>query len=127
MLVWAQPEDVRLADLGGSVAEVSDEQVRYWLERAERAILSEVPDLESRIASGVTSEDEARGVQIDLVLGKLDNPRGIRSIQETNGPTSGSVTFGGESPGSLTLTRAHLRALGGASRKRRAARTVPTW
>lgn len=127
MVVWAQPEDVRLADLGGSVVKISDEQVRYWLERAERAILSAIPDLESRIASAITSADEARGVQIDLVLGKLDNPRGIRSIQETNGPTSGSVTFGGESPGSLTLTREHLRALGGASRQRRAARTVPTW
>lgn len=127
VIAWANPQDVADADIGGVTAALSVEQVSYWLGRAERAILAAVPDLESRILAGRVSPEAPADVQIDLVLGKVGNPGGIRTIQESNGPTSGSVTYGGDTPGEMALTAAQIKALGGPSAVRRAARTVNTW
>lgn len=127
MIVWAFVQDVRDADLEGVASGFHDAQIQYWLDRAERLIAGSVKGLDDRLAAGVVTLDAPSDVQIDLVLGKLGNPRAIRTIQESNGPTSGSVTFGGDSPGALVLTDEHWRSLGGRPRLPRAARTVPTW
>lgn len=127
MIVWATPGDVTAADIGGVTSALSAEQVSYWLERARRAILAAVPEVEARVASGRVPKDAPGDVQVDLVLSKVGNPAGIRTIQETNGPSSGSVTYGGDNPGAMVLTADQVKALGGVAPSRRVAGTVNTW
>lgn len=124
---WAAPTDVGRADLEHSVDGADEQAVAYWLGVARRAITTRVPDLLQRIESGRVDPESPADVQIELVLGKLSNPSGIRTVQEANGPTSGSVTYGGESPGQMVLSAAQVALLGGSGRGRRAAVTVPTW
>ena len=124
---WATPDDVTSADIGGVANGLADDRIQYWLGRARRAILAAVPDLEVRVAAGRVAVEAPADVQVDLVLSKVGNPGGIRTIQESNGPTSGSVTYGGDTPGELALTAAQMKALGGGAIVRRQAGTVNTW
>ena len=127
MIDWATPDDVTSADIGGVTNGLADDRIQYWLGRARRAILAAVPDLEVRVAAGRVAVEAPADVQVDLVLSKVGNPGGIRTIQESNGPTSGSVTYGGDTPGELALTAAQMKALGGGAIVRRQAGTVNTW
>lgn len=124
---WATPDDVTSADIGGVTNGLADDRIQYWLGRAKRAILAAVPDLEVRMSAGRVAVEAPADVQVDLVLSKVGNPGGIRTIQESNGPTSGSVTYGGDTPGELALTAAQMKALGGGAIVRRQAGTVNTW
>jgi hypothetical protein len=126
---WATESELNSADLEGVTHGLEAEQLTYWLGRAKRAILAKapLPVLSARVSGGLVDGEAPKDVQIDLVLGKLGNPGGIRTVQESNGPSSGSVTYGGDSPGQLTLTAHHREMLGITSASRRAARTVQTW
>lgn len=126
---WAWEADLEGADLEGVTAAYELAQMTYWLGRAKRAILAEVPVavLTQRIAEGKVDADAAKDVQIDLVLGKFANPGGVRTVQESNGPSSGSITYGGDTPGQLTLTAHHRKMLGIPVAGTRSARTVNTW
>lgn len=115
-ITWATKEDAKAADLDGTLTGFDDAKIDYWLGRAKRAILNAVPDIEARVAAKRVDSDTPGDVQIDLVLGKFSNPGGIRTVQESNGPTSGSVTYGGENPGTLELSKQQLRDLLGAGR-----------
>ena len=79
------------------------------------------------MSAGRVAVESPADVQVDLVLSKVGNPGGIRTIQESNGPTSGSVTYGGDTPGEMALTAAQIKALGGGAIVRRQAGTVNTW
>ena len=126
---WATPSGLTSADLEGVTDGLDGEVLDYWLGRARRAVLSEVPlaVLGARIRDGAVDTEAPQDVQIDLVLGKFANPGGIRTVQESNGPSSGSITYGGDSPGTLTLTAQHRKMLGITGAGRRVARTVDTW
>ena len=124
---WATPDDVTSADIGGVANGLADDRIQYWLGRARRAILAAVPDLEVRMSAGRVAAEAPADVQVDLVLSKVGNPGGIRTIQESNGPTSGSVTYGGDTPGEMALTAAQMKALGGGAAVNRRAGTVSTW
>lgn len=116
MIVWAELYDLEDADIGGVAAGLSDGSRAYWLGRAQRTILEAVPDLAARIADRRVGEGVPADVQIDLVLAKVGNPSGIRTIQEANGPTSGSVTYGGDKPGQMVLDKDQMQRLLGAPR-----------
>lgn len=105
----------------------SDMSVETWISRAERYLISQVRDLQARIEAGRTTEDDVRDVIVDLVIDVLINRERIRTVQESNGPTSGSVTFGGDSPGKFSLTDRQLRQLGVLTTSRRKSRSVDTW
>lgn len=105
----------------------SDMSVETWISRAERYLISQVRDLPDRIEAGRTTEDDVRDVIVDLVIDVLINRERIRTVQESNGPTSGSVTFGGDSPGKFSLTDRQLRQLGVLTTSRRKSRSVDTW
>lgn len=115
-ITWATKESARAADLDGTLNGVDDAKLDYWLGRAKRAILNAVPDIEARVAAKRVAPETPGDVQVDLVLGKFSNPGGIRTIQESNGPTSGSITYGGDNPGTLELSKQQLRDLLGAGR-----------
>lgn len=128
-IVWAELSELQAADLEGVTDGLEEATLTYWLGRAKRAILAAVkpPVLAQRISEDLVDEDAPQDVQIDLVVGKLGNPGGIRTVQESNGPSSGSVTYGGDTPGQLTLTAEHRRMLGITLASRREAKTVNTW
>ena len=54
----------------------------FWLEFASEVIRAEVPDIDDRIASGDLSAVVARGVTVAMVLRRLQNPEGFRSVQQ---------------------------------------------
>ena len=126
---WAVPDDLRAADLEGVSGGIEEESLVYWLGRARRAILAEAPVavLVQRILTGGVDRDAPRDVQIDLALGKLANPGGVRTVQESNGPSSGSITYGGDTPGQLFLSAHHRKVLGISSVGTQVAGTVDTW
>ena len=126
---WAVPDELRAADLEGVSGGVEEEALVYWLGRARRAILAEVPVgvLVQRILTGGVDRDAPRDVQIDLALGKLANPGGVRTVQESNGSSSGTITYGGDAPGQVFLSTHHRRVLGISSVGTQVAGTVDTW
>ena len=100
----------------GDDAPDNDERLGRWVQRAERKIRREVPGITGRLAaSGPDQEPDlpelVRDVVIDMVTSVYRNPEQIRQMQDSTGPFSGSVTFGGENPGALVLTRDHLSTL----------------
>ena len=124
---YAEVEDVRSAWLSTRPLPTDDTVIQYWIDRATRVLVNRVPNIEELITSGRTTRDIVADVVVDLVTEVLRNPDRLRSIQETNGPTSGGVTFAGDAPGALVLTAQHLKDLGVTRGNMRRAGTVPTW
>lgn len=125
MGTFATPFDVQ-ASWVSTTPLPDDTAIQVWISRAERLIRRRVPDIDNRVERDNLYRETVVDVVVDLVSGVLRNPDQIRSIQENNGPTSGGITFSGDSPGALILSTDHLRALGVLGRERRA-RTVETW
>ena len=105
---WTTPDDVIASWIGDDVPTDAD-LIQRWIDRAERLLRREFPDLQDRIDSG--DEPDLEATVIDVVAAMVTrvfrNPAGHRSVsgQETTGQFSGSntITFGGENPGALGL------------------------
>lgn len=111
---YASPDDVD-RERTDDDPQWSDEKVQNLLEDAEDLVkLSR--DLPARIAAGRTTAGLVRRVVVQLVLGVLRNPQGLRSIAgtETAGPyaLTASRSFGDAASGELRLTREQKRMLG---------------
>lgn len=111
----------------GDGAPTDSEQVRLWIDKAERLIRREVPDFQGRLDAEADEAptstellDTARDVVVAMVTRVFRNPEGRRSTQTATGPYSESITFGGEQPGGLYLTGEELSALRGVSQGSRA-------
>ncbi len=114
-MVWTTPADVTNAWIGEG-APTDAEKVQTWIDKAEREIRFRVPDIQARIEADPTGDllDTARDVVVAMVVRVFRNPLGIRSVNTVTGPFSGSTTYGGDTPGGLTLTEAELSKLAGA-------------
>lgn len=131
-MAWTDVDDVSGGWIGDDIPE-DDGLVQKWIDRAERLIRREFPDLQARIdaAAEPDLEDTVVDVVAAMVTRVFRNPSGHRSIsgQETTGQFSGSntITFGGNNPGALELLDAERAALGGpdAHRGRRAFSVLP--
>ena len=105
---WTTPDDVIASWIGDDVPTDAD-LIQRWIDRAERLLRREFPDLQDRIDSGDEPDLEATVVDVvaAMVTRVFRNPSGHRSVsgQETTGQFSGSntITFGGENPGALAL------------------------
>ena len=105
---WTTPDDVIASWIGDDVPTDAD-LIQRWIDRAERLLRREFPDLQDRIDSGDEPDLEATVVDVvaAMVTRVFRNPAGHRSVsgQETTGQFSGSntITFGGENPGALAL------------------------
>ena len=105
---WTTPDDVIASWIGDDVPTDAD-LIQRWIDRAERLLRREFPDLQDRIDSG--DEPDLEATVIDVVVAMATrvfrNPSGHRSVsgQETTGQFSGSntITFGGNNPGALEL------------------------
>src|SRR5699024_9382526 len=105
---WTTPDDV-LGSWIGDDAPDDAALVQRWIDRAERLIRREFPEIQERLDSG--SEPDLTETVVDVVSAMVTrvfrNPSGHRSVsgQETTGQFSGSntITFGGDNPGALAL------------------------
>lgn len=111
-MAWTTAADVTSAWIGDD-APTDTALVDKWIGKAERLIRSEVPDILLRIDGGLEPDllDNARDVVVEMVTRKFRNPEGLRQVQETTGPFSGSRTYGGSEPGALYMTDDDMKLL----------------
>lgn len=115
--MWVVPDDVTDAWIG-SDAPTDQDQIELWIGKAEREVRFRVPDLmarldaEAALVPPVTDLLEAtKDVVVAMVTRVFRNPEGVRTRNETTGPFSGSITYGGDTPGGLYLTESELAKL----------------
>ena len=119
-MIWTTPDDVIASWIGDDVPTDTD-LIQRWVDRAERLLRREFPDLQDRIDSGDEPDLEATvaDVVVAMVTRVFRNPSGHRSVsgQETTGQFSGSntITFGGNNPGALELLDDERDLLSGSS------------
>lgn len=118
---WTSPSDVTDAWIGDD-APTDTDKIQNWIDRAEREIRYRVPDIQDRIdAEGdeVPPRMDLLEAAVDVVVAMVTrvfrNPSGIRQANETTGPFTTSMTYGGDQPGALTMTSDELRRLQGES------------
>lgn len=115
--MWVVPDDVTAAWIGPD-APTEEDQIEIWIGKAEREVRFRVPDLMARLDAEaalippVTDLLEAtKDVVVAMVTRVFRNPEGVRTRNETTGPFSGSITYGGDTPGGLYLTESELAKL----------------
>lgn len=89
--------------------------VSTWIDKAERLLRSKIPDLTARIDADPVTEPDLLGnvkdVVTEMVQEVFRNPERIRQRQEGTGPFTGSVTYGGDQPGTLRVTAEQITLL----------------
>lgn len=116
---WTAPSDVEDSWIGEGYPS-NEDTVQVWIDKSERLIRSQVTDLQARI-DAEAEEDPARtdllATAVDVVVAMVTrvfrNPTGVRQANETTGPFTSSVTYGGDIPGGLALTGDELDRLQG--------------
>lgn len=116
---WTLPKDIIDSWVGPGVPD-DPAKLQIWIDRAERLVRRNVKALQERIDAEadlippVTDLlDAARDVVISMVTEVFKNPEGKRSIQQTTGPFSENVTFGGDNPGKLVFLPEYANQLSG--------------
>jgi hypothetical protein len=104
-LLWTTPDDVHERWLGDATLSASDATLTTLLADVEDTVVSEFPDLLDRVAAGFPVL-RVRKVIARVVIRHLQNPEGVRSTQDGAGPFQHATTYGGNEPGSLSLTDA---------------------
>lgn len=127
-MAWTTAAEV-VASWIGDDAPADVAKVEVWVGKAERLLRSKVPSLSARTVADPVVEPDLLGNVQDVVTAMVQrvfrNPEGVRQRQETTGPFTGSVTFGGDQPGALSVTDAEL-ALVSPAGANRGAFTVDT-
>ena len=115
MAAWTVAQDVLDAWIGDD--EPTDSSlVTKWIGKAEREIRFRIPGIEARItAAEVDLIENVVDVVAAMVTRVFRNPDGTRSMSTGEGPFTEQRTFGGDTPGTLTLTSDELEKLRGAS------------
>lgn len=117
MPTHTSPEDVRDRWLGDE--QIPDDAVLdVHIVDAEDTVRSAIPDLDQRITDDRIPLERLVKIVSRMVIRHLQNPLGIRQKQETTGPFTGTVTYGGDEPGTIYLTPAERRELLGRSGQR---------
>lgn len=118
-MTWTTPADVTGAWIGEG-APTDTAKLQTWIAKAEREVRRQVPDIQTRIdlegalAPAVTDLLEAaKDVVVAMVTRVFRNPEGVRQRSSTEGPYSGSIMYGGNTPGTLALTDEELASLQG--------------
>ena len=120
MASWTAPSDVTGAWIGEG-APSGNPQIQIWINKAEREVKYRVPGIQSRIdaeAAEVPARTDlleaAKDVVVAMVTRVFRNPEGIRQTNVTTGPYTASKTYGGNTPGGMSLTDDELAKLQGA-------------
>ena len=120
-MAWTTASEVTAAWIGGD-APSDTALVGVWVDKAERLLRAKVSGLDARVAADPEVEPDLLGNVKDVVTAMVQrvfrNPEGIRTRQESTGPFGGSVTYGGDQPGSLWVTDAELSMISAAGTNR---------
>lgn len=120
-MAWTTAAEVLAAWIGGD-APSDTALVDVWVGKAERLLRAKVPTLAERVDADPETEPDLLGNVKDVVTAMVQrvfrNPEGIRQRQETTGPFTGSVTYGGDQPGALWVTDAELSLISPAGTNR---------
>jgi len=92
-----------------------DAKLETLIDEAEDIVLSAIPDLADRISDGRIPLVRLQRIVSRMVIRHIQNPTGVRQTQETTGPFTKGVTYGGDEPGSMYLTDDEKRQLLGKS------------
>jgi hypothetical protein len=110
-MAWTTASEVLGAWIGDD-APTDSALVDTWIGKAERLLRAKVPGLAERVDAEPVTEPDLLGNIQDVVTAMVQrvfrNPEGVRQRQETTGPFTGSVTYGGDQPGSLWVSDAEL-------------------
>ncbi|MDY5132244.1 Gp19/Gp15/Gp42 family protein [Actinotignum urinale] len=111
--VWLTAEELLQDWLGEGAPVGQEETIQRWIGRGERLLRREFPTLSTRLTSGQEPDlaETVKDVLSAMVTRVLRNPEGQRTFNKTAGPYSESVTYGGDTPGSLFLTDAERASL----------------
>lgn len=102
-LHWATVDMVHLNWVDGSPP-MDDEVIAYQLWQAEDKVLSEFPDIQRNIDSGLIRESTVARVAVSVAMRRLTNPKFQRQQQMGSGPfTMNSTVVGGDHPGEIYL------------------------
>lgn len=129
-MAWTAAAEVIAAWIGDD-APSDTVKVENWIDKAERLLRSRVPSLQERLAVVPAVEPDLLGNVKDIVTEMVHevfrNPERIRQRQEGTGPFTGSVTYGGDKPGSLRVTDEQLAliSLPGSNRGAFTVDTIP--
>lgn len=123
---WTSTPEVRERSLGAD-DDFSDEQITRLIDDAEDVVLAAFPAIESQVPDPIPLARVARVVS-GMVIRRLRNPDGIRTLQDSTGPYSGSTTYAGDHPGEIYLSEEDKRALTvGTASGRRAFSVMPNY
>ena len=111
-MAWTTSAEVIAAWIGDD-APTDTAKVDVWIGKAERLLRAKVPGLQARIdaAAEPDLEGNVQDVVTAMVQRVFRNPEGIRQRQEGTGPFTGSVTYGGDQPGTLSVTSEELATI----------------
>ena len=111
-MAWTTAIDVIAAWIGDDAPD-DLAKVAVWIDKAERLLRVEVPDLQGRLDGALESDlmSNIQDVVTAMVQRVFRNPEGVRQRQEGSGPFSGSVTYGGDQPGALWVTDAERKSI----------------
>lgn len=129
---WADPQTVIDGWLLDADLLPTEKQIRIWIRRAQTLIEDTrraVAPRSTSIAQRIETDRELAQTVSDVVVAMVErvfaNPEGVRSAMDVTGPLTGSVTYGGDNPGTLDVTAKEMRRLG-ISKRRQRAFSVPT-
>ena len=111
-MAWTLASEVVAAWIGDD-APSNTALVDVWIGKAERRLKSKLPDLQARIDADTEPDllSNIKDVVTEMVQEVFRNPEGVRTRQESTGPLAGSVTYGGDKPGSLYVSADQLERL----------------
>lgn len=125
MAEWAITTDVTGRWIGADVP-TDLVLISQLIDDAEMLVVAEFPDMAERVVDDPSMIGRVRMVVARMVIRAMRNPSGVRQMQETTGPFSGSVTFGGDAPGALVLSDEDRDLLAGRAGGRPRAFTINT-
>ena len=96
----------------------AEAKVTAAIEDAEDALVAAVPDLAQRVNDGRVPVGRVHRIVARLVIEKVTNPRGLRTLQTSTGPFSDTHTYGGDRPGQIVVSQADVNELLGRRRQR---------
>lgn len=114
--MYTSPEDIRLRMVGASEDTFTDEQINIKIAETEDRFGEQIENFEGRIESGEIPVSRVIRIVAGIVIGHLQNPLGYRTIQDTQGSYSSSVTLAGDTPGSLYISSDDIREMLGKQR-----------
>ena len=100
----AYADAIDVADLWRPLTVDETARVTALIGHASVIIRGEVPSVDERLAAGTLDEALLRGTVVEMVLRRMQNPDGAKSVTTTTGPWTTSRTYADAVAEGLYLT-----------------------